>query len=190
MDRLNRWLDDRLSLFTQLRDETRLLPLVDLLASVLRGGNRLLVFGNGGSATQASHFAAELVNRFYRIRRALPVLALTTDMAVVTSIANDIDFRSVFARQVEAFGRPGDAALGLTTSGHSANVLLALERARQMEIHTTALCGKDDTDLQKIGVERIISIPAGDTPLVQEAHLFFLHLIAALLEEEIDGSDQ
>ena len=108
----------------------------------------MLVFGNGGSATQSSHFAAELVNKFYFRRRALPVLALSADMANVTSIANDEEFRFVFSRQVEAFAARGDVALGITTSGRSANVLQALAAARERGMLTIALAGSQVEELR------------------------------------------
>ncbi|HSQ34413.1 MAG TPA: SIS domain-containing protein, partial [Candidatus Binatia bacterium] len=150
-------------------------------------GNKVLVFGNGGSATQASHFAAELVNKFYLRRQALPVLALGADMANVTSIANDDDFRFVFSRQLEAFAAPGDVALGLTTSGRSANVLQAFAAARERGMQTIALAGNQVEALRGIPVDLLIAVAAGDTPTIQEMHLFILHVMAETIEKKLCG---
>ncbi len=114
-----------------------------LLAGTLEGGGKILLFGNGGSAADAQHLAAELVNRFQIERPPLAALALTTDTSILTSIANDYDFLEVFAKQVKALGRPGDAALGLSTSGNSGNVVKALEAARLLGLATLALSGGD-----------------------------------------------
>src|SRR5208337_2429943 len=113
------------------------------LAEVLRTGGKLLLFGNGGSAADSQHLAAEFVNRFQIERPPLAALALTTDTSILTSVANDYDFLEVFAKQVKALGRPGDAALGLSTSGNSGNVVKALETARQLGLATLALSGGD-----------------------------------------------
>ena len=121
-------------------------PVLDAAAAMiaaLKGGGKLLVFGNGGSAADAQHVAAELVGRFERERRGLAAIALTTDASVLTSVANDYAFERVFARQVEALGRPGDVALGITTSGASANVVTALEAATALGLQTIALTGGD-----------------------------------------------
>lgn len=177
----------RSRLLAGLNQEERLVQAIDLLAAALEKGGKVLVFGNGGSATQSSHFAAELVNKFYFRRPALPALALASDMAVLTSIANDEEFRVIFSRQVEAFGRPGDVALGLTTSGASANVLLGLARARELGMATIALAGSRLRELQAVPVDALIAVDSEDTPTIQEMHLFALHAMAEAIEKKIFG---
>ncbi|MCX6555904.1 MAG: SIS domain-containing protein, partial [Candidatus Aminicenantes bacterium] len=159
------------------------------MEKALRLGNKVLVFGNGGSATQSSHFAAELVNKFYFRRRALPALALSADMANVTSIANDEEFGVVFSRQVEAFAAKGDVALGITTSGRSANVLQALAAARERGLLTIALAGRQVDALRAIPAAIVIAVDADDTPTIQEMHLFVLHVMAEMIEKQLCGGN-
>ena len=177
----------RARLLAVLNEDPQVGSAIDLLVSTLRKGGKLLVFGNGGSATQSSHFAAELVNKFYFRRPALPALALGADMANVTSIANDEDFRFVFSRQVEAFGAKGDAALGITTSGSSANVLEALAKARERGMPTIALAGNQVERLRDIPVDVLIVVDDRDTPTIQEMHLFLLHVMAETIEKKLFG---
>lgn len=146
------------------------------LVEALQAGGRLHTFGNGGSATQASHFATELVGRFRRHRRALPAQALSADGSLLTCIGNDFEFGDVFARQLEAFGRPGDVAVGLTTSGRSANVLRGLETARRLGLVTVGLCGQDDAAMRPL-CDWVVAVPSRDTARVQEAHLAVIHLL-------------
>ncbi|HOW44160.1 MAG TPA: SIS domain-containing protein [Candidatus Aminicenantes bacterium] len=161
----------------------------DLLAAALARGGKALAFGNGGSATQSSHFAAELVNKFLFRRPALPALALSSDVACLTSIANDEEYRFVFSRQVEAFGRPGDAALGLTTGGASANVLLGLAKARELGLATIALCGRRDRALRDLGLDAVVAVDSDETPAIQELHLFALHVLAETVESKLFGGN-
>jgi D-sedoheptulose 7-phosphate isomerase len=177
----------RSRLLTGLNEDPRVMRAIDCLEKALGNGNKVLVFGNGGSATQSSHFAAELVNKFYLRRQALPALALNADLANVTSIANDDEFRSVFSRQVEAFGRQGDVALGITTSGRSANVLQGLAKAREKEMVTVALAGSQVESLQAIPVDVLVAVDAEDTPTIQEMHLFLLHIMAETIEKKLFG---
>jgi phosphoheptose isomerase len=159
-------------------------PLVDAAAAIvvsLRAGGKLLVFGNGGSASDAQHVAAELVGRFQRERAGLAAVALTTDTSVLTSIGNDYSFDRVFARQIEALGRPGDVALGISTSGGSANVVAALQSARAAGLRTIALTGRDGGDVGR-GAEIHINVPAQSTARVQEVHRTLLHVICDLVE--------
>lgn len=160
---------------------------VEKMEASLREGKKILVFGNGGSSTQASHLAAELVNKFYFQRDALAAMALTTDVANITSIANDMDYKFIFSRQLEALGRPGDVAVGLSTSGTSRNVLEAFKVAKRMNIQTVALCGQHTASLEELGVDVIVSVPCPDTPTIQEMHLFFLHAMAEILESHFFG---
>lgn len=177
----------RARLLAALNEDGRLARAIDCLESALAEGGKVLAFGNGGSATQSSHFAAELVNKFRFRRRPLPALALAADMASVTSIANDEEFRFVFARQVEALGRRGDVALGLTTSGASANVLLGLARAREMGMATIALAGKRLRELESVPVDVLVAVDTDDTPVIQEMHLFMLHAMAEAVEIRLFG---
>ena len=149
-------------------------------------GGRLFVFGNGGSAADAQHMAAEMVGRFARERRALPALALTTDTSVLTSVANDYNFERVFVRQIEALGRPGDVAFGISTSGDSANVLRAIEAAKAGRLQTVALTGRDG-GLIGAAAEIHINVPDASTARVQEVHRTLIHAICELVEDSIDA---
>jgi len=155
-----------------------------MIGRALASGGQVLAFGNGGSAADAQHFAAELVGRFdaRRTRRALPALALASDASVMTALANDLGYDQVFARQVEAFGRPGDVAVGLTTSGRSPNVLAALSAARTRGMVTIALTGR--TGLS-VAVDVHVAVPDERTPRVQEVHGTMLHVLCELVEEEL-----
>jgi len=152
-----------------------------VLAGTLQGGGKILLFGNGGSAADAQHLAAEFVNRFRIERPPLAALALTTDTSILTSIANDYDFLEVFAKQVRALGRPGDAALGLSTSGNSANVVKALEVARQMGLKTLALSGGEGGPVAR-AAELAIVIPSRSTPRIQEVHITIGHVLCDLVD--------
>jgi D-sedoheptulose 7-phosphate isomerase len=149
-------------------------------------GGRLFVFGNGGSAADAQHMAAEMVGRFARERRALPALALTTDTSVLTSVANDYNFERVFVRQLEALGRSGDVAFGISTSGDSANVLRAIEAAKAGRLQTVALTGGDG-GLIGAAAEIHINVPDASTARVQEVHRTLIHAICELVEDSIDA---
>jgi D-sedoheptulose 7-phosphate isomerase len=153
------------------------------LATALAAGRQVLAFGNGGSATDAEHLVAELVGRFRRERRGLPAIALTTDAAVLTSVANDYGYEAVFARQVEALGRPGDVAIGITTSGASGNVNVALERARGLGLVTIGLTGRDGGQTARL-VDVHVNVPDDDTARIQEVHRTILHIWCELIEDE------
>jgi D-sedoheptulose 7-phosphate isomerase len=161
----------------------RVLAVGQRIAERMRAGGRLLVFGNGGSAADAQHLAGELVVRFRRDRRALPALALTTDPSVVTAMANDLGFEQVFKRQIEAHGRPGDVALGISTSGTSPNVVLALEAARAIGLMTVGLTGNGGGRLAAL-VDECIDVPHTDTARIQEVHGMVVHLLCEIIEDE------
>lgn len=156
----------------------------EAMVAALRGGGRILACGNGGSAADAQHFAAELVGRFERERAAMAAIALTTDTSILTAIANDYDYSRVFARQVEALGRPGDVLLGISTSGGSASVLAAFEAAAAAGMTTVALTGRDGG---RVGAAADIhvNVPAASTARVQEVHRTLLHAVCALIEREL-----
>jgi phosphoheptose isomerase len=161
-------------------------PVVHAAATIvgaLRSGGKLLAFGNGGSAADAQHTAAELVGRYQRERAALAAMALTTDTSVLTSVANDEVFERVFARQVEALGRPGDVALGISTSGGSRNIVAALDAARARGLTTIALTGRDGGAVGRAAAIHV-NVPSMSTPRVQEVHRTLLHVICELVEDE------
>jgi D-sedoheptulose 7-phosphate isomerase len=158
----------------------------DALVRVLGAGGQVLAFGNGGSAADAQHFVAELVGRFERTRRGFPAVALTTDPSIVTAVSNDFGFEAVFARQVEAFGRAGDLAVGITTSGNSPNVVRGLEAAKARGLRTIALTGNDGGAAGRLA-EVHVNVPAAVTARVQEAHMTVLHLLCAFVDREVEG---
>jgi len=154
------------------------------MAESLRAGGRVLAFGNGGSAADAQHFAAELVGRFQRERGGFSAIALTTDPSVVTSVGNDMGFAAVFRRQVEAHGRPGDVALAISTSGRSPNVVEALRAARQRGLLTVGLSGNGGGDMRGL-VHHLIDVPHSATQRIQEVHSMVLHVLAQFVEEAL-----
>lgn len=156
----------------------------ELLASALRNRSKLLIFGNGGSAADAQHFSAELVNRFRFDRRGLPAIALTTDSSTLTSIANDADFEFVFSRQIEALGLPGDVAVGISTSGNSPNVLRGIESARAAGLTTLALAGRDGGNLRPLA-DLCLTVPHRETSRVQEVHGLLIHLFCEMIEDAL-----
>jgi D-sedoheptulose 7-phosphate isomerase len=155
------------------------------MVEALRGGGRVLVFGNGGSAADAQHFAAELVGRFEagRARQAWAAVALSADSSVITAIGNDSGFDRVFARQIEALGRKGDVALGITTSGKSRNVLQGLEAALSRGLVTIALTGRGGDAALLADVQ--VAVQEDRTPRIQEVHATVLHILCELVEQEL-----
>jgi D-sedoheptulose 7-phosphate isomerase len=155
-----------------------------LVRDAVAAGGKVLAFGNGGSAGDAQHLAAELVGRFQRERRGVAAIALTADLAVVTAVANDRGYDEVFARQIDALGRPGDVAIGITTSGASANVNEALRRARAAGLKTMALTGGDGGETGRI-VDVHVNVPHERPARVQEVHRTLLHALCELVEETL-----
>jgi len=164
------------------REGEKILEVAKLLVEVFKKEGKLLVFGNGGSAADAQHIAGELVNRFKKERRPLPAIALTTDTSVLTAISNDYDYSLVFAKQIEALGKKGDVALGISTSGNSPNVLKALEVAKGLGLYTVVLSGGEGGKM-KVLCDYLVLVPSKETPRIQEGHLLFLHLVSELVEE-------
>jgi D-sedoheptulose 7-phosphate isomerase len=150
--------------------------------AALRSGRTLLFFGNGGSAADAQHLAAEFVNRFAADRPALAALALTTDTSVLTSIANDSDFSRVFARQIEALGRQGDVAVGISTSGRSSNVIAGLRAARARRLVTVGFSGESDGAMRDL-CDSIIRVPSKTTARIQEVHITVGHILCQIVDE-------
>ena len=157
----------------------------DVIDQCLRAGNKLLVCGNGGSAADASHFATELVVRFAKDRRALPAICLTSDSGILTAAGNDYGFDEIFARQVAAFGIPGDVLICLTTSGKSKNLIRALEEAKARKLKTIAFLGRDGGST--IGIADIdLLVKSDSTARVQEAHQLLLHVLCEIIESRLD----
>ena len=159
-----------------------ILAAAEAMRDALARGGKILVFGNGGSAADSQHFAAELVGRFRIARRALSALALTTDTSVITSIANDFAYDQVFVRQIQALGRAGDVAFGISTSGRSPNVLHALAEARRQQLATSAMVGSRIVDVAAVA-DVVIQVPADSTARIQEAHRTAMHAICELVED-------
>ena len=156
------------------------------IADALRSGSKVLTFGNGGSAADAQHFAAELVGRYLKNRDAWPAIALTTDTSILTAVANDFGYDAVFRRQVEALGRKGDIAVGISTSGRSPSVVSALARAREMGLVTVGMTGNGGGVLAG-QVDYLIDVPSPATPRIQEVHGVVIHVLCAIVEEAIAG---
>jgi phosphoheptose isomerase len=165
--------------------EPQMAQAADVIDQCLRGGNKLLVCGNGGSAADASHFATELVVRFAKDRRAFPAICLTSDSGILTAAGNDYGFDEIFARQVAAFGRAGDVLICMTTSGKSKNLVRALEEAKGREMKTIALLGRDGGST--IGIADVeVLVKNGSTARVQEAHQLLLHVLCEIIESRLD----
>ena len=168
-----------------LRDNVdRIVRIVDVITEALKKGNKVLLFGNGGSAADAQHIAGEFVNRFLIERPPLPAIALTTDTSVLTSIGNDYDFSEVFSKQIRAIGHEGDIAWGFSTSGGSVNVIKALEAAKKMGLVTVGFTGRDGGTVGLIS-DYHLNVPSNVTPRVQEVHIVALHLICELIDERM-----
>lgn len=168
---------------------TDLLSAARLLTATLRAGHTVLTLGNGGSAAEAQHFAAELVGRFRLERRAYPVIALTTDSSILTAVANDYGYAEVFARQVEAFARPGDLLIAFSTSGESGNAIQAAQVARE---HGAAVVGMTGAHPCSLGgwADVLVQAPSLDTPTIQELHMMFTHVLCDIAESSLAASDE
>jgi D-sedoheptulose 7-phosphate isomerase len=165
------------------------LAVARVLVEAYRRGGTMFVFGNGGSAADAQHIAAELVGRFRHERRAFRADALTVNTSILTAISNDYSFDRVYARQLEAVGRPGDVAVGLSTSGKAASVILAFEKARELGMTTVAMTGSATSPASALA-DHWIAVPSTDTPRIQESHITIGHLWAELIEAALvaDGA--
>jgi D-sedoheptulose 7-phosphate isomerase len=156
----------------------------ELLSTALAAGRKILIAGNGGSAADAQHFAAELVGRFLMERRGLPAIALTTDSSILTAVANDYGFERIFSRQVEALANAGDVVIGISTSGNSANILAALAAARQCGCTTVGLLGRDGGAIAA-RVDLPLVVGCVETPHIQEMHVTIIHLLCKLIEAQL-----
>ena len=173
-----------------LRDhEDKLITAIDALVAAFNRGNKLLLFGNGGSAADAQHIAAEFVNRFRIERPPLPAIALTTDSSALTSIANDYDYSQVFAKQVTALGKAGDVALAISTSGNAANVIAAIQACKKLKITTIGLTGGSGGKMAG-QVDHLLSVSEGrNTARIQETHILIGHVICELVEAQLFPSN-
>jgi D-sedoheptulose 7-phosphate isomerase len=165
-----------------------LLPQISKVASIILDafakGNKLLIFGNGGSASDAQHIAAELVGRFIKERAGLPVIALNTDTSILTSVGNDYGYENIFSRQIEALSQPGDVVMGISTSGNSQNVVKALKIASTLNCHTVGLLGKDGGEIKEITDINII-VPSESTARIQEMHILIGHMLCEAIDNSI-----
>lgn len=168
------------------QERQAIITLVGWMVDAIRSGRKILIFGNGGSAADAQHMAAEFVNRFLINRRPLPAIALTTDSSILTSIGNDFSFDDIFLKQIQALGQPGDVAIGISTSGNSPNVLQAIEEAKGMGLRTAALTGGTGGKLLTMA-ELTLNVPSKKTPAIQETHLWVEHLLCQLVDEVLFG---
>jgi D-sedoheptulose 7-phosphate isomerase len=173
---------ERAGLDAGLLDTAR--KIADVIAGALRGGNKLLIAGNGGSAADAQHIAAEIVGRYKKDRPAYAAIALTTDTSALTAIGNDYGFEQVFARQVEGLGKRGDVLLALTTSGRSPNILAALKAARQQGLVTIGFTGAKGTALGA-SCDHLLVAPSDDTAVIQQIHMAFAHGICEVIEQTL-----
>lgn len=164
---------------------------IELMFGALSNGNKILACGNGGSAADCQHFAAELVGRFERERFPLPALALTTDTSILTAVGNDYSYREIFSKQVQAFGQAGDVLLAISTSGNSANVMAAVEAALEREMRIVAMTGKDGGALGKMltDADVHINVPHARTARIQEVHLVTIHAICDGIDVALFGGD-
>ena len=163
---------------------TAIFEAAGLIIMCLRAGGKLLFFGNGGSAADAQHLAAEFVGRFVRERAGLPAIALTTDSSILTAVGNDYGFDQIFARQVQALGRPGDVAIAISTSGNSPNIIEGVKAARKGYLKTIGLSGKDG-GLLATEADVVITIASTSTARIQECHITIGHLLCELTEEAL-----
>jgi D-sedoheptulose 7-phosphate isomerase len=183
--RIERLIDASIAVKQELRRQIPLMAEVaERLVQALAGGHKVLLFGNGGSAADAQHLAAEFVGRFLVERRPLPALALTVNTSCLTAIGNDYGYDLVFARQVEALGRPGDVVLGISTSGNSPSVLEGIRTARRLGLLTVGLTGRSGGRL-KDEAELCFCVPSDLTPRIQESHILIGHILCELAEEGI-----
>jgi D-sedoheptulose 7-phosphate isomerase len=156
----------------------------EMLATALRNGRRAFLVGNGGSAADAQHISAELVGRYKMNRKALPVMALTVNSSCLTAIGNDYSYDEVFSRQIEGFVQRGDVVIGISTSGNSRNVVLALETAKSLGARTIALTGQRGGQLRD-ATDLCLLVPSEDTPRIQEAHILIGHILSEIVEQEL-----
>lgn len=189
-DRIRKQIKDSAALKLKLLESVSLLSDIEKasreIIKAFRNGHKLLLAGNGGSAADAQHLAAEFVNKFNFDRPGLPALALTTDTSILTSVGNDSSFQKIFARQISALGKEGDVFIAISTSGKSSNLVEAMKTAKLKEVITIGMTGASG-GLMKELCDICIRVPSDDTPRIQEAHILLGHIICSIVEEELFG---
>ncbi|MBB6066829.1 D-sedoheptulose 7-phosphate isomerase [Methanococcus maripaludis] len=166
------------------KNENKLIDAINIITNALKNGNKLLICGNGGSAADAQHFAAEIVGRYKLERKGYPAIALSTDTSILTAIGNDYGFEKIFERQIESLGTNGDILIGISTSGNSENVINAVNLAKNNGLCTIGLLGKDGGKLNNL-VNLALVVPSNNTPRVQECHLTIYHVICEEVEKKL-----
>lgn len=188
VDRITSEIEESVNVKVSMMKDKKLIEtvskIIDEIVSALKRGRKILLCGNGGSAADAQHFAAELVGKFRKIRKALSAVSLTVNTSILTSIGNDFSFDDVFKRQVEAIGKKGDILIAISTSGNSKNVIEAVEQAKKMGIFTIGFTGKDGGKLAEI-CDIVVKVPSSSTPRIQEMHITLFHAICGIVEEII-----
>lgn len=185
IDKFSVLLSEHTALFARLHDITpHIIKAGEQMLDSLTNTNKIMICGNGGSASDAQHFAAELIGRFEKERKALPAIALTTDTSILTALGNDYGYDTVFARQVGGLASPGDTLIGISTSGNSKNVMLAVKSAKERDVKSIGLLGRDGGELASC-VDIPVIVPHSVTARIQEAHIFIIHFWCALIEREM-----
>jgi D-sedoheptulose 7-phosphate isomerase len=188
-DEIIKQIKDSILVKRHLQKDAKLIKAIaEQIVQAFQRGNKVLLFGNGGSAADAQHIAAELAGKFYLDREPLPALALTTNTSSLTAIANDYSYETVFARQVRGLVKEGDVVIGISTSGNSKNVILGIEEAKRCGAVTVAFTGQGGKF--KSLVDYVLSIPSKDTPRIQEAHILAGHIVCYLVEEALFGESR
>jgi D-sedoheptulose 7-phosphate isomerase len=189
-DRMRSSVESAIATMELLREDAALLSTLSKVAKSLieafRQGKKVILFGNGGSANDAQHIATELVGRFAFDRPALPALSLADSLSSVTAISNDSGFEQVFSRQIEAFARPGDVAIAISTSGNSTNVLRGVSTANKGDLYTIGMTGRSGGKLRSL-VKDCLCVPSDDTPRIQECHTLIGHILSQIVEQELFG---
>ena len=183
-------IDEKIDVLNRFREESYIARLKEICQreiKALKNGNKILIAGNGGSAADAQHFAAELVGRFETERKGLPAIALTTDSSVLTSVGNDYSYDYIFARQIEALALPGDIFIGISTSGNSENIVCAVETAKKEGLFVIGLLGKDGGRLKDI-CDEVLIVPSDKTARIQELHEMCIHIMCTFIDDAYRNS--
>ena len=186
-ERINNVIDEKIENLKALKEgdySEKVIKLTEIIVKSMKKGGKLLVCGNGGSAADSQHIAAEIIGRFLKERKAFPAIALTTDTSILTSMGNDYGFDEIFARQVEGLGKKGDVLIGISTSGNSKNVIRAVEKAKELGVITVGLLGRDGGKLKEM-CDYDITFPYKETGRIQEHHLLTYHLLSEFIEEKM-----
>lgn len=181
-DRIRESIDVKEKILSDEEIITKIQKAGEIVRDAMRNGNKILLCGNGGSASDSLHIAGEFVGRFQKERESLPAIALNADVASLTSIANDYGYEHVFERGIEGYGNPGDVLLGISTSGNSENVILAMKKAREKGVYTIGLSGKNGGKMDALADVSIV-VPSDCTARIQESHIMIGHIICELAEE-------